>query len=70
MTPLIGLLNGNITIAAFNAGREVGESDRHGMVEIRFINYPLDAGIIEIITDRLMLVLDKGMSPPEKEMEA
>ncbi len=63
-----GLINGSLVITAYSDPfQRSGEGSRYGMIEIRFMNYPLDPDHISMMNDTVLQLIERAVEPPDKK---
>lgn len=70
MRDLRAIINGSLTIAAYTdpEARHRASSQQHGMVEIRFTNYPLDPEHVAMMNDTLLQIIERAVEPPDAKV--
>lgn len=68
MKNLRAIISGALSITAYTdpeLRRRADVSPESGTVEIRFMNYPLDADHVAMVNDTLLQLVERAVEPPD-----
>lgn len=67
MWDLRAIINGSLTVTAYTDPDVKTTSRQDGLIEIRFIDYPLDPDHVAMMNDTLLQVIERVVEPPDAE---